>query len=100
MLEIAGAVNVFADHEGWLGVSDETLLVLNPDVILTSTNFLDDAIADITDRPGWDVITAVRNGDVFYIDANSSSRPSHNIIKALREITRAVYPELFPDPRQ
>ena len=97
MLEIAGAVNVFAGHEGWLGVSDEVLLVLNPDVILTSTNFLPDPIADITDRPGWEVITAVQNGDVFYIDANASSRPNHNIIKALREIAHAVYPELFPN---
>ncbi|MCL2704241.1 MAG: ABC transporter substrate-binding protein [Defluviitaleaceae bacterium] len=100
MIELAGAVNVFANHEGWLGVSDEMLLVLNPDVILTSTNFLPDPIADITDRPGWDAVTAVQNGDVFYIDANSSNRPSHNIVRALREIASAVYPELFPNPHQ
>jgi iron complex transport system substrate-binding protein len=100
MLETAGAVNVFADHEGWLPVSDEVMLVINPDVILTSTNFLPDPIADITGRPGWDIITAVQNGDVFYIDENSSSRPNHNIVTALREIAYAVYPELFSNPRQ
>jgi|GEM_PF-765279 len=95
MLGIIGAVNIFADQDGWIPVSDEVILPLNPDVILTSTNFLDDPIADIAERPGWDVITAVQNGDIFQIDADSSNRPSHNIVKALREMAQAIYPDLF-----
>jgi len=95
MIELVGADNVFGDQMGWLGVSDEALLEINPDVILTSVNFLDDPIADIVERPGWSVITAVQNGDIFIIDTDASNRPSHHIVIALREIAEAVYPGKF-----
>lgn len=95
MLALVGAINIFADEEGWMGLSDEVLLVANPDVILTSTDFIDDPIGEIMGRPGWDVITAVQNADVFMIDADASSRPSHNIIYALWQMARAIHPAYF-----
>jgi iron complex transport system substrate-binding protein len=95
MLELAGAVNIFADQEGWLPVSDEVLLALNPEVILTSVDFLPDPIGEIMERPGIDAITAVQNGNIFIIDTNASNRPSHNIVIALRQIAEAVFPEYF-----
>jgi len=95
LIELAGAINIFADLEGWIPVSDEVVVELNPDVILTSTNFLDDPIADIVERPGFDAINAVQNGDVFRIDTALSNRPTHNITRALRYIAIATYPEYF-----
>ncbi|MDR2166797.1 MAG: ABC transporter substrate-binding protein [Clostridiales bacterium] len=95
MLEIAGAVNIFGEREGWFALGDEVILDANPDVILTTVNFIDNPIQEILNRPGWDAITAVQNADVFAISTDSSNRPSHNIILALREIARAVYPEYF-----
>ncbi|MCL2276621.1 MAG: ABC transporter substrate-binding protein [Treponema sp.] len=95
MIELTGAENIFKNQTGWLSISDEALLSANPDVILTTTDFLDDPIGEIMGRPGFGVIAAVQNGDVYMIDANSSSRPSQNIIKALREIAKAVYPEYY-----
>ena len=95
MLELVGAINIFGDQNGWIGVSDEMFLLHNPDVILTSTNFIDDPVGEILARPGWGAITAVQNGDVFFVDTNATSRPSHNIINGLREIARAIYPEYF-----
>ena len=95
MLEIVGAVNIFADQEGWVSISEEVLLELNPDVILTSVDFIDDPIAEIMERPGFDTITAVREEAVFLIDANASNRPSQNIVIALRQIAEAVFPEYF-----
>jgi len=95
MMELIGATNVFADQEGWISISDEVILELNPDVILTSTDFLPDPISDIAERPGFDVITAVQNGDIFYIDTASSNRPTHNITRAMREMAQAVFPEYF-----
>lgn len=95
MIELVGAVNIFADQEGWFSVSDENLLHLNPDVILTSSEFMDDPVTEIKTRPGFGAITAVQNGDVFLISANYSNRPSHNIVNALWEIAVAVFPEYF-----
>ena len=95
MIELIGAVNIFADQAGWVPVADEMIVARNPDVILTTTDFLPDPIEEIVGRPGFDAITAVQNGDVFYIDTASSNRPTHNITRALREMAAAIYPEYF-----
>ena len=95
MIELVGATNIFANQNGWIPVTDEILLELNPDVILTSTDFLPDPIGEILQRPGFNVITAIQNGDVFPIDTASSNQPSQNITRALRKIAAAVFPEYF-----
>jgi iron complex transport system substrate-binding protein len=95
MIEFIGAENIFADQESWIAASEEAVLAANPDVILTTTNYIDDPIGDIKSRSGWDVVTAVKNGDIYYIDTDSSNRPNHNIIKALKEMAKAVYPDQY-----
>ena len=95
MLEIIGAVNIVGDQHGWVPLSEEVVLDANPDVILTNVVFVDDPIEDIVTRPGWDMLDAVQNGELFFIDANASSRPNHNIVQALWEMARAIYPDAF-----
>ena len=95
MIELVGATNVFGDLEGWFSVSGEDLLILDPDVILTSSDFLDDPIGEIAGRPGFEALTAVQNGNIHLITANYSNRPNHNITRALWEIARAVFPEYY-----
>lgn len=95
LMEILGAKNIFGEQKGWLKVSEESVILANPHVILTCTNFLDDAIGEIMSRPAWSQITAVQNGDVYYIDNNASQRPSHRVIIALKEMAKAVYPEIY-----
>jgi iron complex transport system substrate-binding protein len=92
LIEIAGARNIFSDKTGWIAAGAESILERNPDVILTNVNFTDDPVGEIKARPGFDNITAVREGQVYVIDANSSSRPSQHVTLALRQIARAVYP--------
>lgn len=95
MIELIGAVNILADQEAWISVADEAILDANPDVILTSVNYIDDPIDEILSRDGWNEITAIQNEDVFYIDTNSSNRPNQNIIQALLEMAKAVYPDKY-----
>ena len=95
MIELIGAVNVFADQNAWFSVADEAVLAANPDVILTNVGYIPDPVGDILDRAGWATITAVAEGRVYFIDPDASSRPSHHIVRALWEMARAVYPELF-----
>ena len=95
LLETVGAVNALADEKGWISVSAETIVAADPDVILTNVNYLDDSIAEIKARPGWSDMKAVKTGRVFYIDNTTSSQPAPDIVKALNEIAKAVYPEYF-----
>ena len=95
MITLIGAENVYADQESWIAVADEVAVTANPDVILTNVNYLPDPVGEIKARPGWDETKAVMNGDVYPIDNMSSSLPNHNIVKALREMAEAVYPDLY-----
>ena len=95
MIELLGAVNIFGKQVSWLSVSDEDILKASPDIIFTSVDYIDDPVGEIKSRPGWNEINAVKNNDVYYIDTDASTRPSHHIITALLEMARAIYPELF-----
>lgn len=95
MIELVGAKNIFAYQTGWILATDEAVLDADPEVILTATNYIDNPLDEIKTRPGWDALTAVQNDAVYSIDTNSSNRPSHNMVKALRQIAEAVYPELY-----
>lgn len=95
MTEIIGADNVLADQEGWLSVSEESVIVLNPDIVLTNVNYIEAPVDEIKSRDGWDVVSAVTNEDVYYIDNKLSSLPDQNIITALKQMAEAVYPDLY-----
>lgn len=95
MIELIGAENILADQEGWLAVEGETVASANPDVILTNVNYLDDAVGEILSRSGWEGVSAIQNKQVYYIDNMSSSLSNHNIVKALDEMAKAVYPDAY-----
>ena len=95
IIEIIGAKNILASEQSWISVADEQVLDANPDVILTSVNYIDDPVGEIKARDGWGVIAAVQNDAVYYIDTDASNRPSHNVVKAIKEIARAVYPDKY-----
>lgn len=101
MIETIGATNVFGEENSWITVTPEAVIDANPDVILANSPGTNEAgltaVEDIESREGWDTITAVKNGDVYQIDKNSSSRASQNIIKALKEMANAVYPDEYKD---
>ena len=95
MIEIIGAENICGDQESWVRITDETVVYANPDVILTSVNYIEDPVAEIRARTSWSEVAAVKNGEVYYIDTDSSNRPSHKIVIALREMAEAIYPEMY-----
>lgn len=101
MIETIGATNVFGEENSWITVTPEAVIDANPDVILANTPGTNEAgltaVEDIKSREGWDTVAAVQNGDVYEIDKNSSSRASQNIIKALKGMAKAVYPNEYKD---
>ena len=95
MIEKIGANNVLGDMEGWVSVTEEDAVASNPDVILTSVNYIEDSVGEILSRSGWEGVTAIANGDVYYIDNAASSLPDQNIVKAMIEMALAIYPEAY-----
>ena len=95
MIEWIGAENILGDQAGWVSVEGETVVVADPDVILTNVNYIDDPVGEILDRDGWAGVTAIVNGDVYYIDNMASSLPNQNIILAMRQMAEAIYPDYY-----
>lgn len=95
MIEVIGAENVFKNEESWFAPTEEAILDASPDVILTNVNYVEKPTKEISSRNGWEDIKAIKNGDVYYIDSNSSARGNQNIIKALDEMAKAIYPDVY-----
>jgi iron complex transport system substrate-binding protein len=96
MISIAGGDNIFADQKDWFSPAAEVIIERNPDVIITLTGLNADPVGEILRRPGFEHVRAIQNGAVYSIDGDAASRPSHNIVSALKEMAAAVYPDMAP----
>ena len=95
MLTIIGAENIFGDHEGYLAVTEEAVITLNPDVILTMVDYVDDPVAEIMGRTAWQHVTAVANGDVYLVNTNAVSLPNLHVIDGMKQMAKMIYPEAY-----
>ncbi len=95
LLELVGAVNIFGEEDGWLAPSEEVIIIADPDVIITNVEYIPDADLEILNREGWADMQAIQGEKVYMIEANASSRPSQNVILAIRQIAEKVYPEYY-----
>ncbi|MDR1250638.1 MAG: ABC transporter substrate-binding protein [Treponema sp.] len=95
MISVIGGINIFGNDNWIVSPSAEVIIDRNPDVILTNVDYIDDPIGELKSRPGFDHIGAVINNRIYLIDTDSSVRPSARIILALRQMARAVYPEMY-----
>ena len=92
MISAISAINIFGNDNWLVSPGAESIIERNPDVILTNVNYIDDPIAEIKNRPGFNHINAVINDRIYFIDTDSSVRPSRRITIALRQMSQAVYP--------
>ena len=78
--EMMGLRNCFDDiSDSWAAISEEQVLERNPDFILTITMYYGEGPTpeeEIMARPGWENVTAVKNGDILNLQNNELSRPA------------------------
>ena len=95
MIRWIGGENILAEHTGWLNVEGESIVAADPDVIFTNVNYIGDPVGEILGRDGWAGVTAVANGDVYYIDNMASALPNQNIVIAMRRMAETLYPDYY-----
>lgn len=89
LASMCGLTNIFADLEGWAEISEEQVLARNPDYIVTITMYFGEGptpVEEIVSRPGWDRITAVKNGAILNADTNEVSRPGPRLMDAAQTL--------------
>jgi iron complex transport system substrate-binding protein len=92
----AGGTNAASALQGdYAQLSSEQLIAVDPEVILLADALYGVTPESVAARPGWDVITAVKENALYPIDPNMMSVPGPRLVDALEETARLLHPELF-----
>ena len=97
----AGGVNIFANEtQRWPTVASETVVALNPDVILLPTNMgvgtpFYGSVAQLEATPGWNTISAVQNNRVYVINGDLFSEAGPRVADQVYAVAACLYPQLF-----
>ncbi|WIH86144.1 ABC transporter substrate-binding protein [Brachyspira pilosicoli] len=95
IINIIGAKNIFSNRNEWISVSEEDVVYLNPDIIFTSVDYVNNPVAEITNRAAWKDINAVKTSKVFFVEG--TSLPTHNIVSSIILMAKYIYPEEYKD---
>ena len=75
---ICGLTNAFADVDGWAEISEEQVIMRDPDYIVTITMYYGEGptpVEEIMGRTGWEGLKAITGENVLNADSNEISRP-------------------------
>ncbi len=95
LIERAGGYNIAADIEGYPQLSLEQVVAADPAFIILGDARYGVSAETIAQRPGWENLTAVKNGNVLPFNDDLVSRPGPRLVDALEELAKLLRPELF-----
>jgi iron complex transport system substrate-binding protein len=99
MIELAGGEPLTSGQDGVYQIEAEKILAFDPEVILLGDAAYGVTPDQVAERPGWDVLTAVKNGDVRPIDDVIVTRPGPRLADGIRALALAIHPDLvLPSP--
>jgi len=92
--KLFGLVNIAdeADDEGsgYPQLSSEYIVLADPGIIFLANTLYGESAETVAARPGWDVMTAVIQGDIIELDSDIASRWGPRIVDLARAIADAV----------
>ncbi|QZT33805.1 ABC transporter substrate-binding protein [Caldalkalibacillus thermarum TA2.A1] len=100
MLEAINAINVAATAgvEGWAALTEEEIVQLEPDVIITTYGYyVDNPVEEVLSRDGWAEVPAVQEEQVFDVDNDTVTRPGPRIMDGVETLAKLIYPEIFAE---
>ncbi len=104
-ISLAGGINIAADAKAI--TKGGSIAPFGEEKILAAANNIDVYVSQrgamnsggnihtISTRPGFDTISAVKNGKVFVINEKIISAPTFRYSKGVRELARYLYPEVM-----
>lgn len=106
LITLAGGENIATDGDGaYPQYSVEAMVEKDPEIYIAPAHTAENLTLNpeemkelkniIKSRPGYDVITAVKNDKIELLDPNIVSRPGVRIIEALELFAKAIHPEVF-----
>ncbi len=99
IINIAGGINIGAEAKGeWPQFSLEKLLLENPDIYISSPHSAPHKVTveSIKNRDNYKSLAAIKKDRVYIVNQDIISRASPRIVKGLKEIVKAIFPDLAP----
>ena len=99
IITMAGGENIAASVvDDYVQLSIEEIVDAEPDIIViqTMTGGMPTVSAEeLEEHLIWRQLSAVQQGNVYFIDGDIVSRPGPRIVQGLEEMARIIHPELF-----
>jgi iron complex transport system substrate-binding protein len=95
MVELSGGINVGAGKKGWYEIDPEAIVKANPEVIIYSIGEGMGTLPDtIKSRAGFSTTDALKNNKMYGIDTNLTNRSGPRLTQGLKEIAKAIHPDV------
>jgi iron complex transport system substrate-binding protein len=99
LIDLAGGTNVFADLPGDFGqVSAESVVARDPELIVLADSYLPynpQTPGMVAARPGWDQVTAVRNGAIYAVQEELFASAAPRLADGLEAMAYLLHPDRF-----
>ena len=95
LIERAGGYNIASDLEEYPQMSLEQVVAADPAFIILGDARYGISPESVAQRPGWEDLTAVKNGNVLPFNDDLVSRPGPRLVDALEELAKLLRPGLF-----
>jgi iron complex transport system substrate-binding protein len=95
LIDRAGGYNIASELDGYPQLSLEQVVAADPAFIILGDARYGVSPESIAQRPGWENLSAVRNGKIFPFNDDLVSRPGPRLVDALEELAKLLRPELF-----
>ncbi len=93
MIKLAGGTPITTGSANKYDISVERLIQQDPEVILMADAPFGVTAEQVAARPGWNVMTAVRTGQIRSIDDQTVTRPGPRLYLGLALLARTIHPE-------
>jgi iron complex transport system substrate-binding protein len=94
MIGLAGGDPITTGSPEKFEISVERLIEEDPEVILLADAPFGVTVEQVVARPGWNVMTAVKDGDIRPIDDQTVTRPGPRLFLGLRLLAETIHPDI------
>jgi iron complex transport system substrate-binding protein len=93
----AGGTNIAGDLNGYATITMESVVQRNPQIIIVMSSMGTDHVSMdyIKTNPQFAATDAVKNGQVYEVDADIFGRTTPRIVDGLETLAKLLHPELF-----
>jgi len=95
LLERAGGFNIAGKLDAYPQMSLEQIVASDPALIILGDSMWGVTVESVSQRPGWENLSAVKNKQVFPFDDNLVSRPGPRLVDGLEALAKLLRPGLF-----